>query len=74
MDSTMWSYIPSLVYQIDIDNIALEWCQMEHDGVSNHRRLDCLLHRLFSRKSKKIAKLRVTGLYTGDWIFHTKGQ
>ena len=34
----------------------------ERDGVSNHRRRDCLLHRLFRRRPKKLSKLRVTGL------------
>ena len=29
---------------------------------SNHRRLDCLLSRLFRRRSKKTSKLRITGL------------
>ena len=31
-------------------------------GVSNHRRLDCLLNRLFRRRSKKALKLCVIGL------------
>ena len=34
-------------------------------GVSNHRRLDCLLNRLFRRRSKKISKLLVTGILRG---------
>ena len=38
----------------------------ERDGVSNHQRLDCLLTRLFSCRSKKISKLRVTGLCDGN--------
>ena len=33
------------------------------DGVSNH---DCLLNRLFRRRSKKTSKLRVTGHCAGD--------
>ena len=36
-----------------------------HDSVSNHQPHDCLLNRLFRRKSKKISKLRVTGLCAG---------
>ena len=36
------------------------------DGVSNHRRLDCLLHPLFRRKSKQESKLRFTGLCEGN--------
>ena len=41
---------------------ALQWLHNEHDGVSNHQRLDCLLNRLFRPRSKKTSKLRVTGL------------
>ena len=37
----------------------------EGDGASNHLRLDCLLNRLFRRRSKKTSKLRVTGLCEG---------
>ena len=33
--------------------MALEWRHNESDGVSNHRCLDCLLSRLFKRRSKK---------------------
>ena len=36
-----------------------------HDGVSNHQPYDCLLNRLFRRRSKKTSKLRVTGLCEG---------
>ena len=43
----------------------LQWRHNERDGVSNHRRLDCLLNRLYSSRSKKISKLRVTGLCEG---------
>ena len=45
---------------------TLQWRHNESDGVSNHRRLDCLLHRLFRRRSKKTSKLRVTGLCEGS--------
>ena len=34
----------------------------ECDGVSNHKPRDCLLNRLFGRRSKKTSKLPVTGL------------
>ena len=37
----------------------------ERDGVSNHRRLDCLRNRLFRRRSKKTSKLCYTCLYEG---------
>ena len=36
------------------------------DGVSNHQLHDCLLNRLFRRRSKKTSKLRVTGLCEGN--------
>ena len=36
------------------------------DGVSNHQPRDCLLKRLFRRRSKKTSKLRVTGLCVGN--------
>ena len=41
----------------------------ERDGVSNHRRLDCLVNRLLKRRSKNTSKLRVIGLYEGTrWL------
>ena len=46
-----------------------------HDGVSNHQPPDCLINRLFGLRSKKISKLRVTGLCAGDrWMSRTNGQ
>ena len=35
------------------------------DGVSNHQPHECLLNRLFRRRSKKTSKLCVTGLCAG---------
>ena len=32
--------------------ITLQWCHNEPNGVSNHRRLDCLLNRLFGPRFK----------------------
>ena len=40
----------------------------ERDDVSNHQPHDCLLNRLFRRRSKKTSKLRVTG---DRWIPRT---
>ena len=45
---------------------ALQWRHNERDGVSNHQSLDCLLKRLFRRRSKKTSELRVTGLCEGN--------
>ena len=42
--------------------LPLHWRHNDHDGVSNHQPHDCLLNRLFRRRSKKTSKLRVTGL------------
>ena len=42
--------------------ISLPWRHNERDGVSNYQPHDCLLNRLFRRRSKKTSKLRVTGL------------
>ena len=44
------------------DEIALQRLNNTLDGVSNHQLHDCLLNRLFRRRSKKTSKLRVTGL------------
>ena len=46
--------------------LTLQWRHNERNGVSNHRHLDCLLNRLFRRRSKKTSKLRVTGLCEGN--------
>ena len=44
------------------DAAALRWRHNGRDSVSNHQPHDCLLKRLFRRRSKKTSKLRVTGL------------
>ena len=44
---------------------SLRWRHNGHDSVSNHQPHDCLLTRLFRRRSKKTSKLRVTGLWAG---------
>ena len=46
--------------------VTLQWRHNELDGVSNHQSYDCLLNRLFGRKSKKTSNLRVTGLCVGN--------
>ena len=46
---------------------TLRWRHNERDGVWNHQPHDCLLSRLFRRRSKKTSKLRVTGLCAGNW-------
>ena len=44
----------------------LQWRHNECGGVSNHRRLDCLLKHLFRRRSKKTSKLYLIGLCEGN--------
>ena len=44
----------------------LKWRHNERDGASNDQPHDCLLKRLFWRRSKKTPKLRVTGLCEGN--------
>ena len=45
---------------------TLQWRHNECDGLSNHQLHDCLLNRLFRRRSKKTSKLRVTGVCEGN--------
>ena len=45
---------------------SLQWRHNECDGVSNHRRLVCLLKCFFRCRSKKTSKLRVAGLCAGN--------
>ena len=45
---------------------ALRWRHNGRDNVPNHQPHDCLLNRLFRRRSKKTSKLRVTGLCAGN--------
>ena len=46
--------------------MTLQWRHNGHDSVSNHQPDDCVLNRLFRRRSKKTTKLRVTGLCAGN--------
>ena len=45
---------------------ALLWRHNGHGSISNHQPHDCFLNRLFRRRSKKLSKLRVTGLCAGN--------
>ena len=46
--------------------ISLQWRHNEPVCVSNHQPHDCLLNRLFRRRSKETSKRRVTGLCAGN--------
>ena len=64
--TTVWLQFPaSLARQwscLLVWGMALQWRHNGRDSVSNHQPHDCLLNRLFRRRSK----LRVTGLCAGD--------
>ena len=45
---------------------VLQWRHNEHNGVLNHRYIECLLKGMFRRRSKKTSKPRVTGLCEGN--------
>ena len=45
---------------------TLQWRLNERNGVWNYQRIDCLLNRLFRRKSKKTSKFHATGLCEGN--------
>ena len=68
----MQSHITALVYLrvwhgLVLASVrSLQWRHNGRDSVSNHQPHDCLLNRLFRRRSTKISKLRVTGLCVGN--------
>ena len=45
---------------------TLQWRHNGRDSISNHQPHDCVLNRLFRRRSKKASKLCVTGLCAGN--------
>ena len=61
----MWKVLPcnfTPIYDMTAHTYALRWRHNGCKGVSNHQPNDCLLKRLFRRRSKEVSKLRVTGL------------
>ena len=46
--------------------ISLQWRHNGCNSVSNHQSDDCLLKRLFRRRSKKTSRLRIAGLCVGN--------
>ena len=49
-----------------LSQTSLQWHHNEREGVSDHRRPDCVLNRLFRHRPRKTPKLRVTGLCEGN--------
>ena len=60
------------ILRINLNHISLRWRHNERDVAENHQPHDCLLNRLFRRRSKKTSKLRVTGLYVVTGEFPTQ--
>ena len=69
----MWRHC-NVLYEVNITqgnvipprDTASHWRHNGRGSVSNHQPHDCLLNRLFRRRSKKTSKLRVTGLCVGN--------
>ena len=59
-----WIYL--WTYSTSHEICTLQWRHNAHDGFSNYQPHDCLLNRLFRRRSKKTSKLRITGLWAGN--------
>ena len=49
-----------------LDQYSLQWRHNGLDCLLNHQPNQCLLNRLFGRRSNKTSKLRVTGLCAGN--------
>ena len=56
----------TILHAIVSKSKTLRWRHNGRDSVSNLHPHDCLLNRLFRHRSKKTAKLRVTGLCAGN--------
>ena len=81
LDVLNWNPRLHLIHTADFDHIGraarppqllcfcpytLQWRHNERDGVSNHQPHECLLKRLFRRRSNKTSKLPFTGLCEGN--------
>ena len=60
------TWCPAALRWTKLGDITSQWRLNERHCVSNHRRLGCLLNRLFRRTSKKTSKLCVAGLCEGN--------
>ena len=59
-----WARSPSVKAMTGVRSLL--WPHNGRGSVSNHQPHDCLLKRLFRRRSKKTSNLRVTGLCAGN--------
>ena len=66
--------VPYKTWSVFWKTPPLQWRHNERDGVSNHQSHDCLLNRLFRRRSKKASKLCVTASNVENvsiwWRYH----
>ena len=53
-----WAEAVAHQFWVEYDN-SLRWRHNERDSVSNHQPHDCLLNRLFRRRSKKTPSMRI---------------
>ena len=64
---SVWQYFCATYCHIVAHTfVSLRWRHNGRISVSNHQPHDCLINRLFRRRSKKTSKLRVTGLCVGN--------
>ena len=63
---TVWWIDVQYICRGDVRYLSLRWRHNENDCVSNHQPHHCLLNRFIGCRSKKISKLRVTGLCAGN--------
>ena len=61
----IWNIFSKLTMGLIMD-YPLKWRHNKRNCVSNHQCPDCLLNRLFRRRSKNTSKLCVTGLCAGN--------
>ena len=54
--------LSTFIFHRRILHSSVQWRHNGHDSVSNQQSYNCLLNRLFRRRSKKTSKLRVNGL------------
>ena len=60
-----WTWMPKYQHQSLGVIITLQWRHNGRDSVSNHQLHDCLLNRLFRRRSKKTSLAFVRGIHRG---------
>ena len=61
-----WLYFWESFRLTSCETLTLQWRHNGHNSVSNYQPHDCLLNRLFRRRSKKTSKLRANGLCAGN--------